>query len=199
MWMLRVGLTGGIGSGKSTVADLFARHGVPVIDTDVIARELVTPGRAALAEIVGAFGADVLDASGQLDRTQLRRRVFTDTAARQRLEAILHPRIRAAVRERLTGLDAAYCLVVVPLLVETKFDQLIDRVLVVDVDEEHQEQRVSRRDGMTADAVRQIMAAQATRRQRIAQADDVIVNNGTIDDLERQVSELHTRYLGSAN
>lgn len=198
MAMLGIGLTGGIGSGKSTVAELFARRGVPVIDTDVIARELVAPGQPALAEIVHDFGNELLNAHGQLDRAQLRQRVFEDPAARRRLESILHPRIRAAVQERVAALDAPYCLIVVPLLVETKFDELVDRVLVVDLDEEVQRERVSRRDGVSIDAVGRIMAAQASRSVRLAQADDVISNNGNVDDLERAVDRLHAQYLALA-
>ena len=150
MVMLRIGLTGGIGSGKSTVAALFAHRGIPVIDTDVIARELVGPGQPALAEIAREFGNDLVTANGELDRGRLRQRVFDDPAARRRLEAILHPRIRAAVQQRLAALDTPYCLIVIPLLVETKFDEFVDRVLVVDVDEEYQRERTSRRDGVSS-------------------------------------------------
>lgn len=192
--MLRVGLTGGIGSGKSTAADMFARRGVPVVDTDVIAREVVAPGEPALEEIVRAFGREVLDRDGRLDRPGLRRRVFDDPEARRRLEAILHPRIRAAVQARLAAIDAPYCLVVVPLLVETNFD-LVDRVLVVDVDEARQLERASARDRAAPDAVRRIIGSQSGRAARLARADDVITNNGTLEDLERQVERLHARYL----
>lgn len=198
MRMLRIGLTGGIGSGKSTVAELFARRGVPVIDTDVIARELVAPGQPALAEIVREFSNEVLDARGRLDRAQLRERVFNHPAARDRLEAILHPRIRVAVQARLAALDAPYCLIVVPLLIETNFDEFVDRTLVVDVDEQRQRERVSRRDGVSVDAVGRIMAVQATRQKRLARADDVISNDGTIDDLEHAVARLHAQYLALA-
>ena len=198
MAMLRIGLTGGIGSGKSTVAALFAGHGVPVIDTDMIARELVAPGQPALAEIAREFGNELLDTHGQLDRARLRQRVFDDPAARRRLEAILHPRIRATVQDRLTTLDAPYCLIVVPLLVETKFDELVDRVLVVDVGEDRQRERVSRRDGVSTDAANQIIAAQTSRQERLAQADDVIYNDGRIDDLESEVGRLHAQYVALA-
>jgi dephospho-CoA kinase len=193
--MLRVGLTGGIGSGKSTVAELFARRGVPVIDTDVIARQLVAPGQSALAEITREFGSELLGANGQLDRARMRQRVFEDPDARRRLEAILHPRIRAAVREQLAAITAPYCLIVVPLLVEIGFDESIDRVLVIDAEERHQQERVGRRDNVSADAVDRTMAAQASRAQRLARADDVITNNGTVADLERAVDRLHASYL----
>ena len=193
--MLRIGLTGGIGSGKSTVAELFARRGAPVIDTDNVARQVVEPGRPALDDIVREFGSDLLDTNGHLDRARMRERVFNDPTARRRLESILHPRIRAAVRDQVAAIAAPYCLIVVPLLVETGFNELIDRVLVVDVDEEQQRERTSRRDKVSAEAVGKIMATQATRAQRVAHADDVIVNNGTIADLEREVGRLHASYL----
>lgn len=196
--MLRIGLTGGIGSGKSTVAELFARRGVPVIDTDVVARQVVALGEPALEEIVREFGREVLDSRGQLDRTALRRRVFDDPIARRRLEAILHPRIRAAVQAGLAALDAEYCLIVVPLLVETNFVDIIDRVLVVDVDERQQLERTSARDRIPLEAVRRIMAVQAERSERLARADDVISNNGALEELERQVDRLHAQYLALA-
>lgn len=196
--MLRIGLTGGIGSGKSTVAQLFARRGVPVIDTDVIAREVVEPGQPAIAEIERAFGREVLDDAGRLDRAALRRRVFDDPAARARLEAILHPRIRAEVERRLAALEAPYCLVVVPLLVETNFVDLIDRVLVVDADEALQIARTSARDAVPPESVERVMAAQASRAERLARADDVIRNDGTLSDLEHEVERLHARYLAMA-
>lgn len=196
--MLRVGLTGGIGSGKSTVAELFARHGVPVIDTDTIARELVRPGTPALDEIVREFGEEVIGAGGELDRARLRTRIFENAAGRQRLETILHPRIRATVLRRLSELNAPYCLIVVPLLVETRFDELIDRVLVVDAEEQQQLQRTSRRDQVPPDAIRKIIAAQAGRAERLARADDVIANSGTIEDLEREVEYRHRQYLALA-
>ena len=199
MVMLRIGLTGGIGSGKSTVAALFAHRGIPVIDTDVIARELVGPGQPALAEIAREFGNDLVTANGELDRGRLRQRVFDDPAARRRLEAILHPRIRAAVQQRLAALDTPYCLIVIPLLVETKFDEFVDRVLVVDVDEEYQRERTSRRDGVSSDAVARIMAVQAARQERLAHADDVISNSGRIEDLEPEIERLHARYLRLAH
>src|SRR5437868_9602748 len=154
MSMLRIGLTGGIGSGKSTVADLFARRGVPIIDTDVIAREGVQPGEPALAELAREFGGDILAAEGGLDRTRLRSRVFDDAEARARLQAILHPRIRARARERIDALRAPYCVIVVPLLVETGFDGMIDRVLVVDADEAHQLERAAARDNTSTTAIR---------------------------------------------
>lgn len=196
--MLRIGLTGGIGSGKSTVAALFAAHGVPVIDADVIARELVAPGQAALADIVAAFGADVLDADGRLDRARLRARVFGNAAQRTRLEAILHPRIHAVMAERAAAQTAPYVLLVIPLLFEAKQRDLVDRVLVVDVSVEQQRARVGARDHLPPEQLDTILAAQLSRGQRLAGADEVIDNSGDAVALERQVEALHRRYLGLA-
>jgi dephospho-CoA kinase len=193
--MLRVGLTGGIGSGKSTVADGFASHGVPVIDTDVIARDLTAPGGAALAQIRAAFGDGVMQVDGTLDRAALRRRVFADSAARRQLEAILHPRIRQAVEEALATLTAPYALIVIPLLVEAGgYRDLLDRVLVVDCPEDVQIARVMARNGFTRDEVAAILAAQAGRAERLAAADDVIVNTGSPEGLRAEVAALHRRY-----
>lgn len=194
--MYTVGLTGGIGSGKSTVADCFAALGVPVIDTDVIARELTAPDGAALAAIRAAFGEAVMQADGTLDRAALRRRVFADTAARHQLEAILHPRIRQAVQQALTTLAAPYALIVVPLLVETGgYQDVLNRVLVVDCPEDVQIARVKARSGLAHDEVQAILAAQAGRAERLAAADDVIVNTATPADLCTEVARLHQRYL----
>lgn len=194
--MLVVGLTGGIGSGKTAVSNAFARLGVPVIDTDVLAREVVRPGQPALAEIAEQFGPQCLDATSALDRSYLRRVVFADPGLRERLEAILHPRIRQALRERLAALAAPYCLVVVPLLVETGMATLVQRILVVDVPESVQVQRVMARDGVNETEARRVLAAQATRAQRLAAADDVIDNSSSdLAALAAQVAFLHQRYL----
>ena len=193
--MLRVGLTGGIGSGKSTVTNFFAAHDVPIVDTDAIARELVQPGEPAHAEIVRQFGVDVLDASGALDRNKMRGRVFGDLTQRLQLEAILHPRIRAQAQQRLVTLKALYAIVAVPLLLETGFDSIVDRVLVVDCDESMQVQRAAARSEMQPEEVRRVMAAQLSRRERLARADDLIENNAGLAHLEEQVTRLHQRYL----
>ncbi len=193
-----VALTGGIGSGKSRVAALFAERGVPVLDTDVLARELVEPGQPALAAIVERFGEAVLDADGRLDRRRLRERVFADESARRDLEAILHPRIRETVRQRIRTLDAPYCLVVVPLLVETGGYDWVDRVLLVDAPATVRERRVIERDAVDAGQVRRIMAAQATDEARRARADDRIDNTGDLSALEERVNDLHDRYRALA-
>lgn len=196
--MLSVGLTGGIGCGKSTVARTFAALGVPVIDADLIARELVRPGSPALAAIVRAFGPGVLTVSGELDRRALRERVFRDPEARARLEALLHPLVREAIAARRREIRAPYCLIVVPLLIEAGMTDLVDRVLVVDCDPEQQLKRVCARDGVEPAQVRAIMQAQADRGTRLAAADDVIENRGSEAELERSVRALHRRYLDLA-
>ncbi len=194
--MLVIGLTGGAGSGKSTVAARFAALGVPVIDADEVARALVEPGSPALAEIVTAFGADILDPRGALDREGLRRRILDDPEQRLRLEAILHPRIRAEIRRRLTGLEAPYCLLVIPLLIESGREHYpIQRILVIDCPEALQRSRLRARSGWTDAEVDAMIAAQATRAQRLAAADDVIVNDGGLDTLESRVEVLHRHYL----
>lgn len=193
--MLVVGLTGGIGSGKTTVSDRFAGYGVPVVDTDVLARELVEPGQPALTEITAAFGPECLDDAGTLDRARLRERVFADAEGRKRLEAILHPRIRALARQRIAGLSAPYCLLVIPLLAETGMTDLVNRVLVVDAPETEQIRRVVARDQTDVEQARRILAAQADRERRLALADEVVENSGDFADLDRQVAALHQRYL----
>lgn len=197
--MFTVGLTGGIGSGKSTVANLFAELGVPVIDTDVVARQLTLPGGAALEAIRAAFGEDVILADGMLDRAALRRRVFADAVARRQLEAILHPRIRQMVEQALATLDAPYALIVIPLLVETGgYRDVLRRVLVVDCPEALQVARVMARSGLARDEVDAILAAQAGRAERLAAADDVIVNDASAAALRAEVTALHQRYLAYA-
>lgn len=194
--MYAVGLTGGIGSGKSTVADLFAERGVPVIDTDVISRQLTGPDGPALDDIRAAFGEAVLREDGTLDRAVLRRLVFDDATARQKLEAILHPRIRVEVQRALACMAGPYVLVVVPLLVESGgYRDLLDRILVVDCPETEQISRVMARSGLAREEVAAILAAQANRAERLAVADDVIVNTSSRENLREQVSTLHQRFL----
>ena len=192
---LVIGLTGGIGSGKSAVADCFSELGIPVIDTDIIARELVEPGQPALAEIITAFGTDCLTADGRLDRNYLRGQVFSDPGQRAKLEAILHPEIRRLTRERIEAVHAPYCITVIPLLLETRHTDLVDRVLVVDAEETSQLDRVMARDKLSKAAVTAIMQAQADRETRLAAADDIILNNSSLESLADKVQALHTRYM----
>jgi dephospho-CoA kinase len=196
--MLRVGLTGGIGSGKSTIASLFVMRGVPVIDTDEIARSLTEPGQECYDEIVRIFGDAILDGNRRIDREQLRERVFDNPDERHRLEAILHPRIRVIVLDKLTALEAPYVIVVVPLLIESGFTDLVDRVLVVDTLENVQIQRTATRSGLSEPEIRKIMSAQASRAQRLQLANDVIENNGDRKQLEAEVERMHQWYLSLA-
>jgi dephospho-CoA kinase len=194
----RVALTGGIASGKTTVARLFAELGVPLIDTDVIARQVVEPGQPALAQVMAAFGADVLDAEGRLDRRRLRERIFADPSARQRLEAILHPAIRAEMEHQSRESHGPYQILVIPLLTEGKRRDHVDRVLLVDVPEELQVQRLMTRDGATHQQAQAALNAQATRAARLAMADDIVRNTGGVDDLRERVAALHAQYLALA-
>lgn len=196
--MLRIGLTGGIGSGKSTVAAHFARLGTPVIDTDEIARNLVMPEKPAYRYIVHHFGQEVVQADGHIDRARLRQIVFDDAEKRKTLEAILHPRIHAQLMARAAELRAPYCVFVIPLLIESRADYAIGRLLVVDVDEDVQLKRVVAR-GLSDDQARKMIAAQASRAERLQRADDVIENRSSIADLEAQVGKLHEKYLALAH
>jgi len=197
--MLIIGLTGGIGSGKSTVAGYFAQHGIPVIDADQLTRELVVPGSPALNEIINVFGSNILLPDGSLDRHQLRRRVFADPDQKRRLEAILHPRVYTELSYRTQALRTPYCIWVVPLLLETGGTALVDRVLVVDAPESLQRQRVLRRSGMDENTLQTILSNQANRAERLSTADDVIENNSDLSQLQQQVTALHHRYLDLAS
>jgi dephospho-CoA kinase len=192
-----IALTGGMGSGKSAAADLFGRWGAAVIDTDAIAHDLTGPLGAAMPDIVQAFGAASAASDGSLDRSAMRALVFEDVSARHRLEAILHPRIRAEAVRRLGDIKGApYAIVVVPLLVETQgYDAIVDRVLVIDCDESAQVHRVMQRNGYTEATVRAILANQAGRQERLARADDVIVNDAGFAQLAEQVARLHRDYM----
>jgi dephospho-CoA kinase len=205
---LRIGLTGGIASGKSTVADLFAELGVAIIDTDVIAREVVAPGQPALDEISAAFGDHLVDDHGDLDRAALREIIFDDFQARHRLEAILHPRIGEETRRQSRSAETSdrlsdqtkcgYQIIVIPLLVTSALREFVDRVLVVDCDENTQIRRLTARDGGSEEQARRILAAQASRTERLAIADDVIDNDGDVAELRRQVATLHEIYRSLA-
>lgn len=192
---LRIGLTGGIASGKSTVANFFADLGVAIIDTDLIARQVVEPGQPALAEIRAAFGDAVFGADGRLDRKALRAIVFADDDKRRQLESILHPRIRKATARQAERAAGPYHIVVVPLLAESPMRSEMDRILVVDCAPEVQLDRLRRRDGESESRARKIIASQASRAERLEIADDVILNEGDLDETRRQVEALHRRYL----
>jgi dephospho-CoA kinase len=196
---MRVGLTGGIASGKSTVASLFAGLGVPVIDTDAIAREVVAPGEPALRRIVAAFGEQVLTPQGTLDREKMRSRVFADADDRRRLEGILHPAILQEMERRSQQAGGTYQVLAIPLLVETGLANRVDRVLVVDTSETTQIDRLRSRDGSSEQEARAMLAAQASRTQRLARADDLIVNDGDRAALAAQVERLHDRYMALAS
>lgn len=194
-----VGLTGGIGSGKSSAAALFAELGAEVIDTDAIAHQLTTAGGAAIAPIRAAFGDGVITADGALDRVAMRRRVFSDGQAKLALEGILHPLIRNESARRCTASLGPYVVLVVPLLIESgTYRSRCDRVLVVDCSEETQVRRVMARSGLAAEEVRAIMTTQVSRTQRLAAADDVIDNDGDLAALRAQVERLHRLYLAMA-
>ena len=196
--MLRIGLTGGIGCGKTIVAELFAEQGVPVIDADQLAREVVAPGEPALGEIRQRFGDDMLLPDGQLDRGRLRKIIFQDAQARLDLEAILHPRIRELMQQRLAALDAPYAILSIPLLLETGQQQTVERILVVDCPPDVQIRRVCARDGVDPQQARGILHAQCSRQDRLSAADDVIDNGGPQNQLREQVLRLHHKYLGLA-
>ncbi len=199
--MLKVGLTGGIASGKTAVADYLAELGAAVIDTDVLAREVVAPGEPGLAEVVTEFGNDILLPDGSLDRARLRSLVFADKSRRQQLEAILHPRIRARTLQAIEAAEnsaSPYVVIVVPLLVETDFAALVDRVLVVDISPELQQQRLMARDSVAAAEAARIIGQQASREQRLQAADDVLENNTDRAELRDRVASLHAHYLDLA-
>jgi dephospho-CoA kinase len=190
-----VGLTGGIGSGKSAAAEEFAALGATVVDTDVISRELTDKGGAAVAEVERLFGKDFV-AAGAMDRQRMREHVFTDPAAKRALEALLHPMIREESGRRITAASGSYVVHVVPLLIESPdYRKRVDRVLVVDAPEETQIERVRARSRLAAEEVRAIMRGQISRAERLAAADDVIDNRGSRDALRKQVGALHRKYL----
>lgn len=191
-----VGLTGGIGSGKSAAAAEFARHGAAVVDTDAIAHELTQPGGAAIAELRRQFGEEFIDAAGAMDRARMRARAFSDPAAKARLEGLLHPMIRAESERRIAAARTPYVVHVVPLLLESPdYRRRVQRVLVVDCPEALQIERVRQRSALAEDEIRRIIAAQTPRDARVAAADDVIDNSGSLDALHKQVRTLHARYL----
>ena len=193
-----IGLTGGIASGKSTVTARFRELGIPVIDADESSRSVVAPGQPGLAAVKVRFGAGVLNPAGELDRRALRNQIFTDPEKRKALEGILHPLIRADMERRVEAAAGPYIVMAIPLLVEGGTHDRVDRILVVDVAEEVQLERVMTRDGGSIDQARAILSAQASRDRRLKAADDVLVNSGTVSELRQAVDELHRRYLSLA-
>ncbi|QDQ26352.1 dephospho-CoA kinase [Chitinimonas arctica] len=193
-----IGLTGGIGSGKSTVADLFQTLGVPLVDTDQIAHQISQPGQAGALAVGELFGDGFLTPAGAIDRPKLRTKVFGQAAALKQLEAALHPLIQQEAMRQLAALpqDQPYCLLAVPLLLETgSYRHVIDRTLVVDCPEDVQISRVMRRSQLSEAEIRAIMAKQVTREQRLSQADDIVLNAGDLPQLTDTVKELHRKYL----
>jgi len=200
--MMRVGLTGGIGSGKTAVSDYFQRLGIPVLDTDVIARQVVEPGSEVLHQICQTFGNDLLNHKGELQREKLRALVFADADRRQRLENIIHPAIRRQLQDQLVRLadstTADYCIIVIPLLVEKNWQSQVDRILLVRADENLRGQRVKQRQSISQREIEQIMHSQTSDSERASVADDILINDGTLDELHQQIDHLHQRYLGLA-
>ncbi|WP_020562632.1 dephospho-CoA kinase [Methylosarcina fibrata] len=193
--MLKIGLTGGIGCGKTTVANLFEALSVPVVDADQIARELVAKGQPALNKIAREFGPDILTEEGSLNRQKLKNIIFADAGRKQKLESILHPLVYQAIENELARIDAPYCLIAIPLLFETRMTSLVDRVLVVDCPLEAQIERVQKRDHLPVEMIRSIIASQVSRAFRRARADDLIDNSETAIPLAEQVKKLHNLYL----
>jgi dephospho-CoA kinase len=196
---LRIGLTGGIASGKSLVANMFVKLGAELVDADQIAREVVAPGEPALPAIRDTFGPQVLTPRGELNRAALRKLVFADAAKRSALDALLHPLIRARLLARLAEVRRPYAIIAVPLLVETDFATLVDRIAVVDCPESQQLERLMRRDALPRAEALAMIAAQADRATRLRAAHDVIDNSGDVENTRRQVAQLHHRYLELAN
>ncbi len=193
--MLVIGLTGGIGSGKTTVCQLFQHYQIPILDADQIARELVKPQQPALEEIVATFGQTMLTATGTLDRKKLRQLVFQRPNDRKLLENILHPKIRTTIKQTLPTLTTPYAIVCIPLLFETKQTHMVNRILVVDVEESVQIQRVKQRDNLTDDEVQMILKTQWPRKKRLAHADDILHNTKGLDFAQQQVAHYHRLYL----
>lgn len=192
-----IGLTGGIGSGKSAAATLFAAQGIDLVDTDLLSREVVEPGSSALGQISAHFGEEILNDDGNLNRAKLREQIFANPSEKAWLEALLHPLINDLMRRRLNACKSPYCLLVSPLLLETEQAKFVDRILVIDVSEETQLSRTLQRDGSNRDTIKAIIASQISRKERLARADDIISNEDGLDALEEAVIAQHRRYLAN--
>ncbi len=193
--MLKVGLTGGIGSGKSTVSNLFAQLGVPIVDADVIARQLVEPGQAALRQLCSAFGGEILNQDGSLNRPRLRQLAFSNATQKQRLDDIMHPLIFDEIQTQVSNVNSVYCILAIPLLLESAKKYAVDRVLVVDCSEQTQLQRVLERDKVGEEQALAIIGTQADRQDRLTAAHDIIYNDDSVAHLAEQVKNLHNSYL----
>jgi len=193
--MLKVGLTGGIASGKSTVSQLFSTLGIDIIDADLIAHQLVEPGQDCLDKITQTFGENFLLNNGELDRHQLRQLIFSDPEAKQQLEAILHPKIRQQLITQSDKSSSPYCILSVPLLIEAKMTPLVNRVLVIEIDTDEQLKRLCQRDNISDSQAIDIVAVQSSSQQRTSMADDIIINNNSPEDLNIEVENLHKKYL----
>lgn len=194
--MLRIGLTGGIGSGKTTISDLFQNtYDIPVIDADVISRELLSPHGKAYDETINLFGSECVLESKNINRKFLRKRIFADDSLRVSLEKIIHPKVRAEISSQVELLDSKYCLIVIPLLIESNMQSMVDRILVIDTSRQNQLDRVSSRDKCTKDHVEDIVNTQLDPNERLKHADDVITNNGSTEGLTQQIHQLHQKYL----
>ena len=193
--MLKIGLTGGIASGKSTVCNIFSQLGVAVIDADEIARELVEIGKPCYLDIINTFGTAFLSKNQQLDRAKLRQLIFSDHVAKLELETILHPSIRRELLELSNKAESAYCILAVPLLIETNMDTAVDRILVIDITEKNQLERLCKRDHLAPTLANNMIHQQSNRSQRLAMADDVITNNTGVQKLENSIKLLHETYL----
>jgi len=191
---LKIGLTGGIASGKSTVCRLFEQHAIPIIDADIIARQLVNIGQTALIEIIDLFGSQILQTDAQLDRTKLRKIIFTDPIAKQQLEEILHPKIRLEIQKQTAQQQSAFTIIAIPLLIEAKMSDLVDRILVIDIEEKIQLNRLIHRDQISIDNAQSIINNQCSRKRRLSLADDVVSNNHSINDLSKQLVQLNKKY-----
>lgn len=198
--MLRVGFTGGIGSGKSTISDIFqSSYNIPIIDADEISRMLLTPNQEAYQEVLELFGDDVILDNGEINRKWLREKIFVQANLREQLEHIIHPRVRNEISQQVTQVKANYCLIVIPLLVESNMQTVVDRILVVDTSKDNQIQRVISRDNVEPEQVYKIIESQIDPSKRLEIADDIITNNGNIQDLHSQVEYLHQKYLDLSN